>query len=560
MDIIIPAKIHNIMLGAKGHNIKGIMAECGGVLVNFPPAGSGSDKVQIRGPKDCVQKAKQLLVAMSNDYQTNNYSEELKVRVEHHRYLIGKNGSNINKLRDETGVRVYFSSDSPKDGRNRENDQELVTITGKKEDVQKARGILEAKIKELDKIIESEVRIDPKFHHLFVARRAAVCKQLYEDYGGVNVSFPPISENSDRIVLKGSKECVEAVKARIQEIVADYEAQMTLEVEIESFHHRSLLGPKNKVNQIQAEFDVKIKFPARPARPDQAGGDAQIKTEAEPLSEEAVKAQNTVLITGRKENCEKAREALLALVPITIQVPIPFEFHRFVIGQRGAGVRELMDRCNVNIRVPPAIDSSDIIAVTGSIDAVEKARVELGKKLVELEGEKADRAARNFAVNFPVPPQYHPKIIGKRGAVINQIRNKYDVNIQVPESKGQGEVSDIITVTGYEKNANEAKEAILNIVKEFEEQVTEELEIDNRIHSRLIGGRGMAIRKVMNQFKVDIRFPKSNANGEANPNLVTITGMPENVEEAKEHLLELADGYVSWTCWLDAFYLKLIDT
>lgn len=556
VDIIIPAKIHNYMLGAKGRNIKSIMAECGGVLVNFPPEGSGSDKVQIRGPKEGVAKAKGLLIAMSNDYQTNNYTEELKVRVEHHRYLIGRNGANINKLRDETGVRVYFSSDNHHHN-NKEAvaaDQEVVAITGKKEDVVKARAILEGKIRELEKTIESEMRIDPRYHHLFVARRAAVCRQLYEDFGGVNVSFPPLgAEKSDRILLKGAAECVEAVKGRIAEIIADYDAQVTIEVEIDSVHHRSLLGPRNRVNAIQGEFDVKIKFPARPKTEkeqgqQQNGGEQQVEVVEETEEERQARAgrQNTVLISGRAENCEKAKEALLSLVPVTIQVAIPYEYHRFVIGQKGVGVRELMDRCNVNVRVPPPADKSDLIAVTGSAEAVERARVELNKKLVELDGEKADRQARSFALTFPVEPQYHPKIIGKRGAVISKIRAKYNVQINVPESgKGNPEAGDVITVIGYEKDALLAKEAILAIVKELEDLVTEELRIDNRIHSRLIGSRGMAIRKVMSQFKVDIRFPKTNAAGEHDPDLVIIQGAPENVEEAKEHLLEIADSYVS---------------
>ena len=69
VDILIPAKIHNYMLGQKGRNIKSIMSESGGVLINFPLEGSGSDKVQICGPRDCVAKAKKLLLEMSNDIQ-----------------------------------------------------------------------------------------------------------------------------------------------------------------------------------------------------------------------------------------------------------------------------------------------------------------------------------------------------------------------------------------------------------------------------------------------------------------------------------------------------------
>lgn len=186
---------------------------------------------------------------------------------------------------------------------------------------------------------------------------------------------------------------------------------------------------------IQGEFEVRIKFPARPKqeRDDRNGGDQTPKTEdsAESPEPAAQKPSNTVLISGRKENCEKAKEALLALVPITATVSIPFEFHRFVIGQKGVGVKDLMDRCNVNIRVPPSADKSDTIVVTGTTDCVEKAKVELGKKLKDFEAEKADREARSFVLTFPVDPQYHPKIIGKRGAVITKIRSKYDVQIQV---------------------------------------------------------------------------------------------------------------------------------
>lgn len=98
VDIIIPAKIHNSIIGAKGRQIRSIMEECGGVLIKFPQENSGSDKVSIRGPKDCVAKAKQVLVELSNEKQVNSFSVEVKAKPEHHRFLIGKNGINIKKV------------------------------------------------------------------------------------------------------------------------------------------------------------------------------------------------------------------------------------------------------------------------------------------------------------------------------------------------------------------------------------------------------------------------------------------------------------------------------
>lgn len=45
----------------------------------------------------------------------------------------------------------------------------------------------------------------------------------------------------------------------------------------------------------------------------------------------------------------------------------------------------------------------------------------------------------------------------------------------------------------------------------------------------------------MDDFKVDIRFPRSN---EADPNAVVITGSEDNVNEAKDYLLNLEEEYV----------------
>lgn len=63
---------------------------------------------------------------------------------------------------------------------------------------------------------------------------------------------------------------------------------------------------------------------------------------------------------------------------------------------------------------------------------------------------------------------------------------------------------DLITITGYEKNAEGARDAILKIVADLEEMVSEDVRLDHRVHARIIGGRGKAIRKLMEEFRVSI--------------------------------------------------------
>jgi polyribonucleotide nucleotidyltransferase len=549
VDIMVPAKIHNYIIGAKGRQIKQIMDECGGVLIRFPPEGSGSDKVSIRGPKDCVQKAKQQLIAISNEQQTNNFSEELKVKPEHHRYLIGKNGANIRKVREQTGARILFPSaneESP-------TDKETVIITGKKEEVSNAKQMLKEMIDSLEKVVEGEMKVDPKHHKHFVARRGAILKQIGDEFGGVTISFPRSRDrDSDRVVLKGSKECVESAKQRIAAIVEDLESQITIECVIDSKYHRTLMGSRgSRVQAITQTHDVKIKFPERgtngvAAEDSSVNGDYNGSTESLEQSEKTHRKSDIILITGKKENCESAQNALMALIPITIEVEVPFDLHRFIIGQKGREVRELMDKYDVSITVPPANASSDIIKITGSKDNVENAKTAIEERVVKIESDKQEKLAKSFTESIKVNPIFHPKIIGKRGAIITKIRDKYKVQIQFPELKrrdshSEDEKQDIITIIGYENDVYAAKEDILARVRELEELVHEEVFVDSRVHPRLIGAKGKTIRKIMDQFNVDIRFPRSDGN---DPNVVVISGMAENVDEAKDHILNLAEEYM----------------
>ena len=199
----------------------------------------------------------------------------------------------------------------------------------------------------------------------------------------------------------------------------------------------------------------------------------------------------------------------------------------------------MMDTFDVNIRVPAQDAQSDIILISGVPSNVEAAKGGLAEKVEELEKEKADKQLKSFEVRVEVNPEYHPKIIGRGGAVISKIRDDFDVQIQLPRK--EAEEQSIITITGYEKQANEARNAILKIVGEFESMVHEEVSIDPRVHSMIIGKRGRSIRKIMDDFKVDIRLPRE---GDADPSLVVVSGDDDNVQDCIDHLRIMEEEYI----------------
>uniref|UniRef100_A0A673KK29 Vigilin n=1 Tax=Sinocyclocheilus rhinocerous TaxID=307959 RepID=A0A673KK29_9TELE len=419
--------------------------------------------------------------------QVNNFSVELQAKPEYHKFLIGKGGANIRRVRDRTGARIIFPSPD-------EPEQEHITIMGKEEAVWLAQKELETLIKNLDDVIEDSMVVDPRHHRHFVCRRGQVLRELAEEYGGVAVSFPRTGTQSDNITLKGPRECVDAAKKRIQEIVQDLESQVNVEVVIPQRYHRAVMGPKGcKIQQITREHEVLIKFPDRdesqePASPE--NGDTDL----------IPRKCDIIIVTGQAEKCELARAALLALVPVTIDVEVSYDLHRYIIGQKGAGIRKMMEDYEVNIWVPQPEQQSDIIKITGQVASVERAKQGLLERVKELQAEQEDRALRSYKVTLSVDPKYHPKIIGRKGAVISQIRKDYDVNVQFPD-KGE-EQQDVIVISGYERNANEARAAIEQLVAALQDMVSEDIRLDRRVHARIIGARGKAIRKLMEEFKV----------------------------------------------------------
>ena len=89
------------------------------------------------------------------------------------------------------------------------------------------------------------------------------------------------------------------------------------------------MGAKgSKVQKITTDFNVQIKFPDKAIE----NGDGAVNGD---------NSCNIIKITGKKDNCEKASQALLELVPITAEVSVPFEFHRLVDVALQAKVRNV---------------------------------------------------------------------------------------------------------------------------------------------------------------------------------------------------------------------------
>ncbi|PAV76977.1 hypothetical protein WR25_20889 [Diploscapter pachys] len=513
-ELDIPCKVQARLHGGNRRLIGDIEEECGGVHIKFPSEKSQSTKVTVRGPAADVEKAVNYLTALAQDKEIDIYEDTVVAQANYHKFLIGKGGSRVKKYKEQNDVRVMFP-------RQDDTDKETIHLLGKKDEVLKVKKELEDSIKQLNETIETKIEVDPKYYKHFLQRGAALINEIQEQNGGVQISFPAKDSGNTSVSIKGSKQCVESARARIEEVVGDIDSQVTISVEIAQQHHRAIVSNRcQKIHDIQSKYDVHIRLPER-------------LREGEAPTEKSTIFQ----ISGRDTKCEAAKEALLALIPISKPILVPADMHRSLIGKGGEIIRKLMQDFDVNINVPKNGESEEII-VTGSAEDVDATLVEIQDRIEKYNLEADDRKARSYQLVIEVPAEFHQKIIGPRGANINQLRDKHGVRINIP--KGD-ERSNSITIVGYEEKTRDCAAEIESMLEEQKSMFTQEVFLDARYHPRLIGRNAKNLKTVQDKYHVEIRISRD----PAEPNLVTVAGKDEDtVYDCVDYLKEDEEAFL----------------
>ncbi|VDK31413.1 unnamed protein product [Gongylonema pulchrum] len=130
---------------------------------------------------------------------------------------------------------------------------------------------------------------------------------------------------------------------------------------------------------------------------------------------------------------------------------------------------------------------------------------------------------RSYKLCFDIPSEYHVRLIGARGKTVRELHTKHDVQIIFPRGD---EPSDTITLIGYEANCKACKEEMEAMIGEVQSFYTQEIYLDSTIHPVIIGHRGRNLKRLMDEFKVELRFPRST---DPDPNLVVVAGKDEDL-------------------------------
>ena len=232
-----PAWIHKYIIGRKGASIKELTTAFPNVHVEFT-----DDKIKIEGPPDQVGNAVEQLTNTVKNYTERLTFIEMEVNPSHYKHIIGKAGSNINRIKDEMEVVINIE----------EKDKlSTIRIEGSPEGVQKAQRELQEMIEKLENEKEMDAIIDHRLFRSIIGAKGARIREIREKFNQVVITFPNSSEKSDIVKIRGPKEDVDKCYKHLMKLVKELrESNFVMEVPIFKRFHKFIIGKGEKRNSL----------------------------------------------------------------------------------------------------------------------------------------------------------------------------------------------------------------------------------------------------------------------------------------------------------------------
>lgn len=264
-----------------------------------------------------------------------------------------------------------------------------------------------------------------------------------------------------------------------------------IEFEIPAEHVRHVVGKSGSgINKLREELGVRVDFGEQAAAAAKKGSTSK------------------VTLKGRKENVEEAQRRIKSLATrmadeTTLTLPLPTSLDRgSLIGKQGTYLKRLEEKYEVRINFPkdarrgdqaasaPSTPSSSEITIRGPSKGAKAAQGEL-VALIEYEKEHG-----NVSV-FEVAVKALPRILGRGGSQVNQIKDDTGVASVDVDQRSQEATTATITLRGTKTAIKDARKAIETIANEVQDELRLELDIPREYHMTLIGSGGSNIRDLV---------------------------------------------------------------
>lgn len=493
----------------------------------FAPAGVDDEHILLAGDRAAVQRARAEIERRAAELQRQLEAEQLSIQRGRHQFIIGQRGIPLENFFNETGCAILFPQ---------EEEDDMITVVGPPSQVQAGleRAMDLAMGMQMSNIdISRSHRNAPGGAAAHAAnitrylRQRREIERLEKAYNThINTPFSSDGALPWELYSREGKNAIRA-QSEITAILNGHPPSRMQTVPVDPFFHQHLRS--NITPRIKKDFGVHVVVPEASEGnlpvllvfegPDPAEGAYQ-PPRAKPTDAEAREF---------KKALDDAQKHILSLINSqeelsSVALDVPAKFHeklrRFIKKEQ-----ESRSEAQIPVRVTKI---GTTVTLRGPKSAVESLA---SKANAFIEQEKIDEKERGYILSFDFPQKFANHLIGKGGSNIKELRDRFDVEIQVQDGK--------VELKGPQAKAEKARTYIQNLSRTLADETTHTLKIDPKYHRELIGAQGSQINRLQTRYKVLIFFPRSAKGGDdqSNADAASDAGKPRRQQAPDEVII-----------------------
>ncbi|CAX45465.1 RNA-binding, G protein protein, putative [Candida dubliniensis CD36] len=493
VTLSITSKEQDQISGPRGTTLKSILASVEPNTVKIELHHPTSDELYIHGIKSSVATIKKEIENVLTDAKEfgNEYTTTIQVPSQVLSRLIGKNGANLNQIRNEFGTRidVPLEKDESKD---KSSTKTEVTIIGVKRNVEETKTKVATLAKKWADETLVRLRIESQYHRRMIGPRAVYINRLQDKYN-VKIRFP--SENSinfadapnskDEVTIKGPSKGVAKAEEELKELYA---------FEKENGFKQIIQIPLKAIARVIGKSGETINDIA-----DGTGIEYTFNRE----SEES-KGYSEVELTGSKSALKEAISKIQEIIDevenfVSRSIKVEPIYHRDLIGPGGSIMKEIISKAGGDevprnrqyklLNIPNEGSGSDEVTSQGDKKIVDKI-IDAIEKIIE-------EKRASITQEIDLPKEKHRLIIGPNGTIRHSLQSEFGVTIEIPRPNDE---STVIKIIGLPEKIENAKIKIEELTKD---DWNESIDVPVIYHA-LVSERGAIFKKLKNDFNVEI--------------------------------------------------------
>ncbi|XP_055649305.1 vigilin-like [Falco peregrinus] len=359
---------HPFIAGPYNKLVRELMQDTG-TRIDIPPPSVNKTEIVFTGEKEQLAQAVARVKKIYEEKKKKTTTIAVEVKKSQHKYVIGPKGNSLQEILEKTGVSVEIP---PTD-----RSSETLILRGEPEKLGQALTEVYAKA---NSFTISSVSAPSWLHRFIIGKKGQnlakitqqmpkpralawlgswqILKRFIVFHLKVHIKF---TGGEDNITLEGPTEDVHVAQEQIEAMVKELvENSFSISVPICKQFHKNIIGKGGaNIKKIRKESNTKIDLPAKNS------------------------SSETIVITGKRANCEAARHRILAIQKelansTEVEVSIPSKLHSSLIGAKGRFVCSIVKECGgVHIHFPTKGSGSDTVSIRGPAQGVEKAKKQL---------------------------------------------------------------------------------------------------------------------------------------------------------------------------------------